>query len=54
MIEQKVADQERSGFPVVFTMIFCALEYFYTNIKKFAVSNHTALDFGIQPLIRYL
>ena len=49
----KMADQGRSDFYVVFTMSLCALGL-KTIIKKFAISNHTALILGVHAFRSYL
>ena len=50
---QKMEDQGRSDFYVVFTTSHCALGL-KTIVNKFAISNHTALILGVHALRRYL
>ena len=52
-ITQKMADQERPDFCLVFTMSL-ACTWIKTNVNKFAISTHTALKLGIQALGSHL
>ena len=50
---QKMVDQGRSDFYVVFTMSLCALGL-KTIVNMFAISNHAALISGVHALRSYL